>query len=402
MKKAKAVSVTASVTAAALLVAAPAAFAGNGGAGMVTGTVTGSGGAGAVASIPRPEWDNVLFGTSGTGGGAGLQVAAVNNKGQAAIAKVAANGKFTLKVPKSKISSLALVLLTGTKRTSGPILLARSGGKGYVLMTTKTGALGKIVVHAGYAAVAKKLSSREYSKAAAGAVKLSSNGRPNFVPKALAIALKEKGYRTDNCAAKPYPTGADPSTPGSELIDQVYGQVWILKTLSQEDFEAIDLYPTWFGWVKNTPREILGSGVFFKSPDCASDGLFSYKQMYGHNWLNVAAVDGVNEPVDEAGLITKTTNIKYEDVTWKVGVVVNMLTAPSGQRYMLKTRDLSRTSDTSTLPAGWTISPKCTLKTQLQLPLHNRVTNYRTSNGDSFQAEEGGLDSSFNLTPYCN
>jgi hypothetical protein len=373
MKKAKAVSAAASIFALALLIAAPATFASS--TQQVTGTIA---------------------------GGGGMQVAAANAKGQAAIAKVAANGKFSLKVPKSKISSLALVLLSGKKRTSGPILLARSGDKGYVLMTTKTGALGKIVSKAGYATVAKKLSSREYSKAAAGAVKLSSNGRPNAVPKALAIALKEKGYRTDNCAAKPYPKGDDPYAPGSELIDQVYAQVWILKTLSQEDFEAIDLYPTWFGWVKNTPREILGSGVFAKSPDCTSDGLFSYKQMYGFNWLNVSATDGVNEPVDDAGLITKTTNIKYEDVTWKVGIVVNMLTAPSGERYMLKTRDLSRTSDTSTLPDGWTISPKCTLKTQLQLPLYERVTNYRTSNGDSFQAEEGGLDSSFDLTPYCS
>ncbi len=59
---------------------------------------------------------------------------------------------------------------------------------------------------------------------------------------------------------------------------------------------------------------------------------------------------------------------------------------------MLKTRGLSRTSDTSTLPDGWTISPRCKLKTQLQLPLDDRVTNSRTSNGDSFQAEEGGLD----------
>ena len=66
---------------------------------------------------------------------------------------------------------------------------------------------------------------------------------------------------------------------------------------------------------------------------------------------------------------------------------------------VMVTREPTRTTDVSTLPAGWTMSPTYTLGRELKVELFGKETeNFRTSNGDSFQ---GPMPPDFDLSQYA-
>lgn len=203
---------------------------------------------------------------------------------------------------------------------------------------------------------------------------------------AFAWALfSPKGTVVEECTER-YFTSADMEAGFHELLDLQNQQTWGTQDISEEDWEALDLPITWSLWIKNTPRELMSRGFFTRSPGCPEDGQFLWKNMYGVDWLNVADFKEMNTPVDEDGLMTRTIMNKFHELTYDPGAPVWYITSPEGKRYLIVTRDYDRTTDTPTLPAGWSISEEMTLTKPLILPLMgDKTENYRVSNGDSFQ-----------------
>lgn len=197
--------------------------------------------------------------------------------------------------------------------------------------------------------------------------------------------LSPKGTVVDECTSR-YFTTTDVEAGFHELLDVQNHQTWGTQDVSEEAWDALDLPVTWSLWLKNSPRELMSRGIFLRSPGCPEDGQFTWKNMYDVDWLNVADFKDMNTPVDEAGTMTKTTMNKYHRLTYDAGNPVWYITSPEGERFLIVTRDYDRTTDTPTLPDGWTISKEMTLTKELVLDLMgDEIANYRVSNGDSFQ-----------------
>ena len=366
MLRTRSVSMIATATALASLALVPAAFA----AGPST-TVSGT--------VVSPT--------------AGMQIAAAGTIGEVARAAVSPTGAFSLRIPKSRVGSLGLIVINADGSSGGPILLATRSRRGYLRMTPRTGAIGRVLIRSGYATVARDLRRTQYSKRSS--VPLTKSGRPAAASSILKAIFAPKGKVTDTCVRRYW---ADGEGEGFELIDQLYKQVWGWNDMTQAQFDEITLRPTWLFWVKNSPREILAKGFFVKSPECANDGEYTWKTMYGWNWLAVTNFVSLNQPVDEDGLITRSVMWKYQTFTFSPGGHTSQLTSPEGKKYVMVTRDGSRTSDTSTLPTGWTMSPLYPISIELKIELLGKETeNFRTSNGDSFQ---GPMPAGFDLSQY--
>ena len=261
-------------------------------------------------------------------------------------------------------------------------------------MTARTGAIGRVLLRSGYATVARDLPHPQYSKRSS--VPLTKSGRPAAASSILKAIFAPKPKIIATCVKRYWKEG---DGEGFELIDQLYRQVWGWNDMTQAQFDAITLRPTWLFWVKNSPREILARGFFVKSPECANDGEYTWKRMYGWNWLAVTNFVSLNQPVDDEGLLLRSVMWKYQTFTFAPGGHSAQITSPEGKKYVMVTRDGSRTTDASTLPSGWTMSPTYTLNRELKIELLGKETeNFRTTNGDSFQ---GPLPAGFDLSQYA-
>jgi len=338
---------------------------------------------------------------SGTvAGGSGMRVAAVGPAGRVAMARANAAGRFVLRVPVPTGGRGALgLLLVGRNPVSLiPVVLARKGSTGYVRLAPGTRALGTIVRGSGFATVTGSLPEGAYSTA--GAVRLRRNGAPRAVPTVFAAVLRPKGRPTDTCATRywvPNPPGRE---SGFELIDQLYRQVWANVRITDAQWEALTLPPTWMFWTKNSERQPLATGKFVRSPECPADGQWSYRMLFGDEWMNVTNFISLNQPIDDAGLLTRSVMWKYHQLNYTPGTKVHALTGPDGQVYIETSRDPNRTSDVSPLPAGWTLSPEYVLTKGFTVNLFgDDIANIRMTNGDSYQ---GPMAPGFTLAQYAD
>ncbi|NBP86778.1 MAG: hypothetical protein EBU54_16985, partial [Mycobacteriaceae bacterium] len=323
--------------------------------------------------------------------GAGARVAAVGPMGRVAVAAVGANGGFSLKVPRAKAPSVGLMLIARDGGDGGPIILARSGSTGYVRLSAATRALGTIARGKGFATVTAAMPEGSFSKA--GAVALKANGAPKVVPKVFAAVLRPKGKVTDTCANHYWVRDPADRDSGFELLDQLYKQVWGNASITDAQWDAITLPPTWLFWMKNSERQPLAKGSFLRSPECPADGQWSYKNLFGSEWLNLTNFKSLNQPVDEGGLLTVSVMWKYHQLNYAVGTRLHTLTSPDGKVYIEISRDPNRTSDTAPVPTGWTLSPEFTLTSPFTINLlGDAIQNYRLNNGDSYQ---GPMDAGF-------
>ena len=96
----------------------------------------------------------------------------------------------------------------------------------------------------------------------------------------------------------------EPDRVGFEIMQVVSPDetiTWLNGEMSQAEFDAIEL-PT--GWFKNQPREPdVDGGTFFRSPDGAQDGDFTFAEHFGHRWMHAATITEMDVPLDAEGLI---------------------------------------------------------------------------------------------------
>jgi hypothetical protein len=126
---------------------------------------------------------------------------------------------------------------------------------------------------------------------------------------------------------------------GFELI-QIFSADSILvwtndEPLTQAEFNSI---LTSTGWAKNQPREGDPNGSsFLRSPNAASDGIFTKEKHFGYQWLFNAQIVQQNVPLpnNEDGLLSGRYIAKYHQVKFKVGAkLLYVLISPNGEEYV--------------------------------------------------------------------
>jgi hypothetical protein len=105
---------------------------------------------------------------------------------------------------------------------------------------------------------------------------------------------------------------------------------------------------------------------------------------FGRDFLQVVELIAINRPADDQGLIRRTELEKYHVLHYSAGRTVSILRSPTGERFIGVSESLERSSDTPTLPEGWTLTERL-LTAELQVELLGRVSVLRMDNEDSYQ-----------------
>jgi hypothetical protein len=169
---------------------------------------------------------------------------------------------------------------------------------------------------------------------------------------------------------------------GYELIDLLHKEVWATSHFTAEEYNAFS--PPLL-WIKNDPRIMMADEAeFLQSPGCDESGEFTYIWKFEKLFLKVVQLIKMNKPADNEGLIRKTTLEKYHLLTYNSGRNVSILQNPTGKKFIEVSRSVNRSSETFTIPEGWTLTTH-ELQTELQVELTGNVIVLRTDNEDSFQ-----------------
>jgi hypothetical protein len=169
---------------------------------------------------------------------------------------------------------------------------------------------------------------------------------------------------------------------GYELINLLTKEVWGTSDFTEEEYEAFS--PPLF-WIKNDPRIMMADKAeFLKSPGCDDEGEFTYLHKFDKRFMKVVQLITMNKPADNEGLISMTELEKYHLLTYSSGSNISILENPSGERFIEVSRSVNRSSDTFTLPEGWSLTSQL-LQTDIQVELSGIVSVLRTDNEDSFQ-----------------
>ena len=176
---------------------------------------------------------------------------------------------------------------------------------------------------------------------------------------------------------------------GFELVQIVSADSILVWTnsdmLTLEQFDAIELTSS---WVKNEPREAMPNyAKFLRSPDATQEGEFITAEHFGYNWLFNAQVleNNVALPDNNQGLLTGRYIAKYHEVTFNAESTISILVSPTGEEYILISRDVNRTSDIPLIPETWRIEERL-ISEELIIDLPNPTLNIRAENNqDSWQ-----------------
>jgi hypothetical protein len=157
------------------------------------------------------------------------------------------------------------------------------------------------------------------------------------------------------------------------------------EILTQEEFDSIQITS---GWQKNEPREGMPDyAKFMRSPDANEDGEFTTAEFFGYQWMFNAQIVDLNAelPEDEEGLLAGRYIAKYHQVTFNAGRTLSILISPTGEEYVLISRDANRITDTPVIPETWQIEEREIHET-LTFDLPNPTLNIRAENNqDSWQ-----------------
>ncbi|MCF8131330.1 MAG: hypothetical protein K9N10_22705 [Deltaproteobacteria bacterium] len=171
---------------------------------------------------------------------------------------------------------------------------------------------------------------------------------------------------------------------GYELINLVGRDVWATRDWTPEAYEKFSFPVSWIFWRKNDPRIALADrGRLLKSPGC-EDGHYNYMRAFGREFVQVVRLISIYNRIDELDLIRKTELEKYHALHYGAGRTVSILQSPDGERFIGVSKSLERSSDSPTLPKGWTITEHL-LKEEIQVELLGKISVLRMSNEDSYQ-----------------
>lgn len=186
--------------------------------------------------------------------------------------------------------------------------------------------------------------------------------------------------------AQPEPvTESEEQAIGFEILQAVSPEeiiVWVNGTMSQAEFDAIDLPE---GWFKNQPRETdPDGGRFLRSPGATQDGPLLEETLFGHLWQQNAVIVQTGFSVGGESLLTGNSVAKFHEVTFEAVSTLHLLISPEGEQFVRISRDAGRTNELPTVPDTWQtgeyIAPQV-----MTFMLPNPTLNIRLDNEDSFQ-----------------
>jgi uncharacterized protein YceK len=172
---------------------------------------------------------------------------------------------------------------------------------------------------------------------------------------------------------------------GFELIDFKAMQVWGTADWTTPAFSSFDLPLSWLLWRKNDPRQgQADSAAFLRSPGC-NDGQYTYMAAFGRRFLHVVDLKEFRADVGSAGApIRAVTLTKHHQLHFEKGSRLQILSDPSGVRYLLVARTVSPKTNRPDLPMGWTIR-QGVLSEPWDYVLDGLVKVLRLNNEDSYQ-----------------
>jgi hypothetical protein len=109
--------------------------------------------------------------------------------------------------------------------------------------------------------------------------------------------------------------------------------------------------------------------------------------------MHVVRLISINGTADDQGLIRRIELEKYHVLDFAEGRAVSILRSPAGERFIAVSRSLDRTTDTPTVPDGWSLQEHL-LNAELRVELLGQVSVLRMDNEDSYQ---GPLPASFKI-----
>ncbi|MEW6581527.1 MAG: hypothetical protein AB1416_02035 [Actinomycetota bacterium] len=109
-------------------------------------------------------------------GAKGAKVIALAPDGSAVSTTATAGGRFTLRMPAAKARGARLQIVSAEGSYVGPVVLRRKGRSGYVALSGRTAALGRIVVARGFGKVTRPVPANAVDPSAVA--RLTKDGRP--------------------------------------------------------------------------------------------------------------------------------------------------------------------------------------------------------------------------------
>jgi hypothetical protein len=132
------------------------------------------------------------------------------------------------------------------------------------------------------------------------------------------------------------------------------------------------------------------ASTFNGSP--GADGVLVEEEHFGFEWFHSATITSVaRETLDDEGLIRASTVEKDHEVSFDPGSTLSLLVSPSGEIYVMVSRDAGRTTDVPTLPEEWEIVEHV-VPDGFTAVLSGETTVIRMDNEDSYQGPVTGLD----------
>ncbi|MEM1187881.1 MAG: haloalkane dehalogenase [Pseudomonadota bacterium] len=175
-----------------------------------------------------------------------------------------------------------------------------------------------------------------------------------------------------------------------QTVSENETRVWINSTMTQEEFDALELPE---GWRKNLPRESSTTGgEFSRSPGALENGPLTQTEWFGYSWQHNATVLEAGLALDDEQLLNAAYVAKHHTIAFDAGTSVYVLVSPEGEQYLRVSRDPARSSDEPSIPADWRLV-ELELTSPLSLTLPNPTLNIRADNLDSFQGPVNVLTS---------
>jgi len=145
-------------------------------------------------------------------GGDGYVIVGTSRVGEGVTQTLGANGKFALKFPGSAGRGATLQLLAPTGRYFGPIVLRRSGGSAFLVLSGKPANLGQIVLHEGWAAPVHAAPAKAVDRSRPTVV--GADGAPLGAGRLGVVAVTPALRAPDASGDDPHSAGADPDGDG--------------------------------------------------------------------------------------------------------------------------------------------------------------------------------------------
>ena len=166
-----------------------------------------------------------------------------------------------------------------------------------------------------------------------------------------------------------------------EIMDLTILKIWRSESIDTAAFEALALEPSW--QLLPVRERLADQVVWRRSPDGVVDGVYGEQQIDGHMWRYVTQLETPSYATEE-GLFTQSDVLIFQDMVWKAGRTVRILSNPLGEEFIQISRVVGGPAAQAVLPEGWAITERF-LSEDLTLEFIGPYTRYTDEVKDGWQ-----------------